>query len=206
MIKEIGKKITDVIFNNILWFFISLFGILITFGAATTAMFRVSFQLLKSNEPTNVLSLFMSSFKENFKESTLVWLILIVMGTPIYLMFHYALMQDIAWLFVIAVVSLYQWFLIFLYIFPTMALFKTPSLARLFKNVFLLSNSHLFITLKVIGSLALVVLLMMIHSSLILIAVGLYGVLVSFHTKKLFTPYLTKLNPEAQEGNEPWPI
>ncbi len=200
MIKETFRKLTDVVFNNILWFFISLFGLLITFGAATTAMFRVSNQLLKTKEPTNVLPLFLSSFKENFKESTLVWLILVVFGIPIYGMYHYALAGGMTWLLIIAIVSSYQWGLVFLYIFPTMALLKTSSIIALFKNVFLLANSNLFITFKIVGSLAFVLLLMMIHSSLILIAIGIYGILVSFHTKKLFTPYLMILSAEEQEG------
>lgn len=202
MIKETFRKLTDVIFNNILWFFISLFGLLITFGAATTAMFRVSNQILKSKEPTNVLPLFLSSFKENFKESTLVWLILVLFGVPIYVMYHYALSEGITWLLIIAIVASYQWILIFLYIFPTMAIFKTSSIFVLFKNVFLLANANLFVTFKVLGSLAFVLLLMMIHSSLVLIAVGLYGLLVSFHIHKLLKPYLNTFLKEEQEGNE----
>lgn len=201
MIKELFKKFTDIVYLNILWLLASFLGLLITFGASTTAMFRVAFQILKSKEPTSVFPLFIQSFKENVKESTLVWIILVVLGVPIYMTYHYAINTDSAMLAVFAVVSFYEWMMITIYIFPVMATFQTKHLGQLFKNVLLMANMNMWTNIKLLGSFAFVLLLMFIHSSLFIIAVGLYGVLVSYHLQKVFHPYKLALGVD-EEGNE----
>lgn len=201
MLKELYKKFTDIIYLNFLWLLSSFLGLLITFGASTTAMFRVAFQILKTKEPTNVFKLFVQSFKENFKESTLVWLLLVILGIPLYMMYHYAVNTDQAWLVVLAFFGMYEWVMFMIYVFPTIANFQTKHMGQLIKNVMLLSNVNLWVNIKLIGSLAFVLLLMFIHNSLLLIAVGLYGVLVSFHLQKVFHPYKMHLG-EKEEGND----
>jgi uncharacterized membrane protein YesL len=201
MIKELFKKFTDIVYLNFLWLLASFFGLLITFGASTTAMFRVAFQILKTKEPTNVFNLFLSSFKENFKESTLVWFILVLLGAPIYMMYHYAINESQDILMIIAIFASYEWVIMMIYIFPTIANFKTKHLGQLIKNVLLLSNVNIWTNIKLLGSLAVLILLMFIHSSLLLFAVGLYGVLVSYHLQKVFHPYKANLG-EIEEGNE----
>lgn len=201
MIKELYQKFTDIVYLNLLWLLASFLGLLLTFGASTTAMFRVASQILKSKEPTSVFPLFIQSLKENWKESTLVWLILVIVGIPIYMMYHYAINTDSPLLAVLAVVSFYEWMMVTIYIFPVIATFKTKNLAQLFKNVLLMANMNMWTNIKLLGSFALVLLLMFIHSSLLLIAVGLYGVLVSYHLHKVFHPYKLALGVD-EEGNE----
>lgn len=201
MIKELFKKFTDIVFLNILWLFASFLGLLITFGASTTAMFSVASQILKTKEPTSVFPLFIKSMKENWKESTLVWIILVIFGIPIYMMYHYALNTESAILAVFAVVAIYEWMMMTIYIFPVIATFKTKNIGHLFKNVMLMANMNLWTNIKLMGSFAMVLLLMFIHSSLLLIAVGLYGVLVSYHLQKVFHPYKLALGVD-EEGNE----
>jgi len=201
VIKELFKKFTDIVFLNILWLFASFLGLLITFGASTTAMFSVASQILKTKEPTSVFPLFIKSMKENWKESTLVWIILVIFGIPIYMMYHYALNTESAILAVFAVVAIYEWMMMTIYIFPVIATFKTKNIGHLFKNVMLMANMNLWTNIKLMGSFAMVLLLMFIHSSLLLIAVGLYGVLVSYHLQKVFHPYKLALGVD-EEGNE----
>ena len=201
MLKELFKKFTDIVYLNFLWLLSSFLGVLLTFGAATSAMFRVAFQILKTKEPTNVFELFFSSLKENFKESTLVWLLLVMLGVPLYMMYNYALNTDQAWLVVLAVFGFYEWVMFTLYVFPTIANFKTKNIFQLIKNVMLMSNMNMWFNIKLLGSLALVLLLMFIHNSLLLVAVGLYGVLVSYHLTKVFHPYKLHLG-EKEEGND----
>ncbi|MDO9629865.1 MAG: YesL family protein [Acholeplasmataceae bacterium] len=194
MLKDLFRNLTDIIFVNLLWLLVSFLGLLITLGAATTAMFRVTFQILKKNEPTNVLSSFFKSFKEGFILSTLVWFALLAIGFPLFFMYHYAISNDLIVLLLISIVGGYQLLIFTIYFFPVAAIFKTDHWKDLIKNVTLMANTNLWTNFKVIGSLAfLVLVIVFIHESLILIAVGLYGVLVSFHLKKVFTPYLIKL-------------
>lgn len=201
MMKELFKKFTDIVYLNFLWLLASFFGLLITFGASTSAMFRVAFQILKTKEPTNVFKLFVSSFKDNFKESTLVWFILVLLGAPIYMMYHYAINENQDILMIMAIFASYEWVIMMIYIFPTIAVFKSKHLGQLIKNVLLISNVNMWTNVKLLGSLALLILLIFIHSSLLLFAVGLYGVLVSYHLQKVFHPYKTNLGV-IEEGNE----
>jgi len=201
MMKELFKKFTDIVYLNFLWLLASFFGLLITFGASTSAMFRVAFQILKTKEPTNVFKLFVSSFKDNFKESTLVWFILVLLGAPIYMMYHYAINENQDILMIMAIFASYEWVIMMIYIFPTIAVFKSKHLGQLIKNVLLISNVNMWTNVKLLGSLALLILLIFIHSSLLLFAVGLYGVLVSYHLQKVFHPYKINLGV-IEEGNE----
>ena len=72
------------------------------------------------------------------------------------------------------------------------------------KNTIIVANTNLWTNFKVLGSLVfLILLIFVVHESLILVGVGLYGVLVSFHLKKVFRPYLIKLGDNSEEeGNE----
>lgn len=117
------------------------------------------------------------------------------------MMYNYAVNTDQAWLVVLSFFGFYEWVMFTIYVFPTIANFKTKNLGQLIKNVMLMSNMNMWINIKLLGSLALVLLLMFIHSSLLLIAVGLYGVLVSFHLTKVFHPYKMYLG-EKEEGND----
>jgi len=200
--KEFLKKLTDIIYVNFLWLLVSFLGLLITTGAATTALFRVIFQIMKKHEPTNVLNLFVKSFKENFLLSTLVWLVLIIIGIPLFFMYHYALSMEITWLLILAIVSSYQVILFLIYVFPTIALFKTDKHSTLIKNVLLLQNKNLWTNFKLLGSMLFVILLILfVHNMFLLLAVGLYGVLISFHLKKVFLPYLKDLGEiDEEEG------
>ncbi len=71
-------KLADLIWLNILT---SIFCIpVITSGAAFTACHYVLFQLLNGQEG-NITKTFWSTFKSNFKQATLIWLICLVCGT-----------------------------------------------------------------------------------------------------------------------------
>ncbi|MBE0700076.1 MAG: DUF624 domain-containing protein [Acholeplasmataceae bacterium] len=201
--KELFKKFTDMVYVNFLWIAASFLGLLLTTGAATTAMFRVSFQILNKDEPTNVWQTFFQSFRENFVFSTLVWIALVVLAVPLYMMYFYALNQNLLVLMLVAIVCGYQLLVFTLYFFPILSIFKTKSNKTLIKNVVLLSNMSLWTNFKVIGSLVFIVLLIVfVHITFILMTVGLYGVLVVFHLKKILKPYLEQFEFEMKEDNQ----
>ena len=107
--------------------------------------------------------------------------------------------QDV--LLVLAIVGSYQWIIFFIYVFPMMALFKTDKPITMIKNVLIMANTSLWTNIKVIGSLALpFILVVFVHPVFSVIAIGLYGFLVSFHLKQRFEPYLNQF--ENQTENE----
>ena len=75
-IKKLAR-LWDLITLNILWLLCCV--PLITAGTATTAMYRVVFLQLEEGE-TSVLKPFFRAFKENFKQGTLFWLFVAVVG------------------------------------------------------------------------------------------------------------------------------
>jgi uncharacterized membrane protein YesL len=201
MLKEVYRKFTDLILVNLLWILVSFLGLFVTVGAATTAMFSVTFQLLKQNEPTNVFSSYVKSFKVNFVASTLVWLFLVVCFIPLYMMYNYGLNQDTSWLVVVSIVGFYQLLIFTLYIFPVMAVFQTSSFFKLIQNVIIMANTNLWTNMKIIGSLAFVVVLVVfVHESMLLIGIGIYGILVSHHLNIIFKPIYAKLGVLDEEG------
>ena len=70
-------KIVNAVYLNILWFFCSL--PVFTIGASTTALYYVTLKMVK-NEEGNITKAFFHSFRENFKQGTVIWLILLGFG------------------------------------------------------------------------------------------------------------------------------
>lgn len=77
IVQGIGK-IVDFVILNLLWLLCSL--PIITIGASTTALYSVMLKLVK-NEEGYIVKGFFKAFKENFKQSTLIWLIFLLLGT-----------------------------------------------------------------------------------------------------------------------------
>lgn len=67
-------------FLNLLWIVCSI--PIITIGASTTAMYSVMLKLVK-NEEGYIVKGFLKAFKENFRQSTLMWLLYLVFGIVI---------------------------------------------------------------------------------------------------------------------------
>ena len=76
------NKIVYSVYLNILWFVCCI--PIVTIGASTTALFYVTLKMAK-NEEGNITKSFFHSFKDNLKQGTKIWLILLtVMYCTIY--------------------------------------------------------------------------------------------------------------------------
>lgn len=76
VIKKLAR-LWDLMALNLLWLICSI--PLITAGAATTAMYRVIFRQLEEGE-TSIVKTYFQAFKENFRQGTLLWLMIAVVG------------------------------------------------------------------------------------------------------------------------------
>ncbi len=110
---------------NILWFLCCL--PVFTVGASTTALFYVALKIAK-NEEGAVTRAFFRSFKENFRQATVIWLILlaagILLGTDGYIFYHMrfeSLLWTLGTAVFLAVLAAYA--IILMYIFPLLARF-----------------------------------------------------------------------------------
>lgn len=108
---------------------------IITIGASLTAAYRTATLRIKGEE-SYICKDFFRNFKENFKESTILWVPLILIGIflgfDLYVVFHY-LAADIAWLQIPIWILLFLLVSVILYSFPQIAMFDTPT-KQLIKN------------------------------------------------------------------------
>ena len=60
---------------NTLWFICCL--PIVTIGASTTALYYTSFKIAK-DEGSFITTMFFRSFKQNFKQATIIWIIMLI--------------------------------------------------------------------------------------------------------------------------------
>lgn len=140
-------KITYSAYLNILWFLCCI--PIFTIGASTTALFYVTLKMAK-NEEGNITRAFFRSFKENFKQGTVIWLILliagIILGVDGYALYHLrftnAFWTIITAIFIIVVAA---YVIILMYIFPLLARFQNTTKA-MFKNSIMIGMRFLLCT------------------------------------------------------------
>ena len=141
---------------NLLWFLCSI--PIVTLGASTTALYYVTLKIARDEEETSLTRMFFRSFRENFRQSTILWLILLAVGAFLagdgYVLYHLrassagtvAVMWTLILALVIAAAVLYT--IVLLYVFPLVASVSNTNLAML-KNSFFIGTHYLFCTILV---------------------------------------------------------
>ncbi len=140
-------KIAYSAYLNILWFICCL--PVFTVGASTTALFYVSLKVAKDEED-RLTKAFFHSFKENFRQSTIIWLVLLSMGVLLGVdgyVFYHMRFDNVLWTLGAAVfiVLLAAYAIILMYIFPLLARFNNTIWA-MFKNALMIGMRFLFCT------------------------------------------------------------
>lgn len=140
------NKLSDVIILNILFLICCI--PIFTIGASCTAMYSVTLKMAK-NEESYVAKSFFKSFKENFKISTVCWLIIAVIGVLLFIDYRiapqmfpsisFAVQAVFAALFILLAI-------VFIYIFPYIARFEN-TIKNTFKNAVLIGILNLPFTL-----------------------------------------------------------
>ncbi|MDE6888241.1 MAG: YesL family protein [Eubacterium sp.] len=128
-------KIANSVYLNILWLVCSL--PVVTIGASTTSLFYVTLKMAK-NEEGNITAAFFRSFRDNFKQATKIWLILLAAGIVFALdgyVFYHMRFENMLWTIgtSIFLVALAAYAIILMYIFPLLARFDNTTFA-MFKN------------------------------------------------------------------------
>ena len=140
---------------NIFWFICSL--PVFTIGASTTALYYASLKVIRDEE-SHAWTLFFRSFKENFKQATQLWLILLAaglfLGADGYILYHLRKSSTggmaVIWTLILALViaASVLYVIELLYIFPLLASVHNTNAAML-KNAFLIGTHYLFATILV---------------------------------------------------------
>lgn len=141
--------VADILLLHLLWLLCSI--PIVTIGASTTALYYACMKRIRNNEGY-LASNFFHSFKQNFKQSTILWLILSAIGYLFFLDFQVAISAGgiIGKIMTIGcAIFLVPYLFILIYIFPVQAKFDNPIKNNL-KNAFLMSFRHFIYTLLLI--------------------------------------------------------
>lgn len=140
-IMRLLSKMADILWVNILVLLCSL--PIFTIGASLTAMQSIFYRLLH-NEDSYVTKEFFHSFKINFKQATLVWLILLpIMG---FLVYDFFFLRDSTsdmeiFMRMAAVILFVLVFIVMLYVFPIISRYENTTKETL-KNACVIAITH----------------------------------------------------------------
>jgi Predicted integral membrane protein len=200
---SVMTKIADLIILNILWIICCI--PIITIGASTTALHYVTLKMVKDEE-AYIFKSFFRSFKQNFRQSSVIWVFLLFGYVVAFL--DLIILRDLTFPFsnivhyVILALLLILTF-VTIYIFPIQAKFFNK-IKNTFKNAFLISIRHLPSTVAMviilIGPFVISYFVRVIDQYIILfyILIGFSGTAYanSFFFNKIFENYLPKDDDE----------
>lgn len=188
------NKLLHVLLLNILWIVCSL--PIITMGAATTAVYYVTLKMIRDEEGYTTRSFF-DAFKTNFKQATVIWLILLVIGLlvgadlTVYMrsssisLFGMVLM---AAFFAVAVVYLFE----HIYAFALLARFDNTVWGTM-KNAVIMSIRHLPSSiLMVTSNVILTAIGFLVFPPILLFGLPLMAFVNSWFLVKIFDRYQIK--------------
>lgn len=192
------SRVFDLILLNILWLLCSV--PFITIGASTTALYSVMLKIA-ANEEGYIIRGFWTAFKKNFKQSTLVWLILLAVGAVLGMdiMIISGKLQGVllnAGLLLIGIVSVI--YLIELaFVFPIVAKFENSTL-NIMKNAVLIPLTRLPFMLPILILTAACLILTFINQTTIMAGAVIWSVIGaallafanSFLIREMFKPFV----------------
>ena len=201
---QLFLKLSYACWLNMLWMICSL--PVITIGASTTALYSITLKIADERE-SNITRQFVLAFRDNFKQATRMWILLllagILIGGDFYVVLHMRSMtsgvpaimwtMNLALLIVISII----YAVILMYIFPLIARFENNDKAML-KNSLLIGIHYLFCTI-VVAAIHFVMFyaVVAIFTPLILFGEGLCALLSSYMLINVFR--VISYRPEEDE-------
>lgn len=140
------SKLGDLMLLNLMWILCSL--PIVTVGASTTALIYTGMKLAKGRDGYVVRN-FWSAFKSNFRQSTIIYVILLVLGGAFGFSTWYWMHQEgtVCQILTIASVAiLVVWLLEVLFVFAVQAKFEN-TIGNTMKNALIMAVQNLPITL-----------------------------------------------------------
>ena len=148
-------RIWDLFILNILWIVCSI--PIVTFGASTTAMYYCTMKIARDRDSGGVFSMFFHSFKDNIIQSTIIWVIMAVIGGILFFDIRffsvYSPMNNTVIRMIVFTITCFLimlWLFIFLYVFPIQAKFINP-IKHTFKFALFMSIKHLIRTVIILA-------------------------------------------------------
>ena len=193
---------------NILWVVCSI--PVFTMGAATTALYDVSLKIVRDEE-TSLTRQFFKSFRSNFRQATVLWMILFGIGLLLvgdgWVLWHLRAASTgavaIMWTLLLAVliVASIAYVIVLLYVFPLVASVSNTNRAML-KNSFLIGIHYLFATILVFAiHFAMFYVVVAVFTPMAIFGEGLVALLSAWLLNNVIRA--VSYNPnEAQDGDD----
>ena len=184
---QIMLKLCYGCYLNFLWLVCSL--PVFTAGAATAALYDVTLRLAREEDPP-VTTRFFKAFRENFRQATILWLILLgigaLLGADGYILYHLykstaGMVSVICTLgLALIIVAAIAYVIVLIYVFPLVASVKNTNFAML-KNALLIGIHYLFCTILVFAiHFAMFFAVVAVFTPLIVFGEGLCALLSSY--------------------------
>ena len=202
---RILSRIFDLIVLNILWVVFCL--PIVTIGASTTALYSVTLKMVV-NEDGYLIRDFWRAFKRDFKQSTSIWLLLLVLG--IFFGIDFVIVRR--WpgvggqigVFVLGIAGL-LYGLVLLFVFPLIAKFENTML-QMIKNALLIPVSRFPYTILCLLMTGMCVGLTFMNSTTVLIGSVVWTLIGgsvlayanSLLMRKIFEPYIITTNENEE--------
>lgn len=133
-------KVADLIILNIVFLICCI--PVITIGASYTAMYYVTLKLVK-NEDCYVVKQFLSSFKSNFKQATIIWAVLLIIAVGLVFDGYVVMTGGSVEVFKIVLLVLGAiWGILFINVFPLLAKFDNTTM-MIVKNALAVGFTHI---------------------------------------------------------------
>lgn len=200
-IMQFISKIFDLVVLNLI-FLLSCIPV-ITIGASLSALYYVSLKMLRGEEPY-IWQNFWKAFRQNFKQSTIVWLFYLLIIALIGMDFYIINSQDTM---LFAVIRVCLWMLclillsIFLYVFPVISHFVCTT-RQAIKNAVLMAIGHLPYTLILLAVCGLILYLYSASATtfaLVIVISGICGFsVVAFTYCIIFDRIFKKYEPKEE--------
>ena len=184
---QIMLKLCYGCYLNLLWMVCSL--PVFTAGAATAALYDVTLRIVREEDPP-LTTRFFRAFRENFRQATILWLILLgvgaLLGADGYILYRLSkgttgvvpVVCTLGLALIIAAAIAYV--IVLLYVFPLVASVKNTNWAML-KNALLIGIHYLFCTILVFAiHFAMFFAVVAIYTPLIIFGEGLCALLSSY--------------------------
>lgn len=146
---EITGRITDLILLNLLFLLTCL--PLFTIGASISALYTLCFRLMRE-EYSGIVKPYFRAFRDNFKQATIIWALLLVAVIPAlyYLTILLTLDSTLRYVSFVFILIATVVLMTVSYVFPWISQFEN-STSQALKNALILSISHLPRTLCILA-------------------------------------------------------
>lgn len=196
---QVLNKVADLLWLNILTLICCI--PIVTAGASMTAMHYMALKIVR-NEECYITRGFFKSFKENFKQGTIIWLLFLVvaliLGGDFYIMKNSGLEFNKILQIVITAVGVLVAFT-YVYVFPVLARFENTTL-RTIKNAFIMSILQFPKTILMIICYLLPLILFAVSMRLLPI-IFLFGLSApAYISAMLYNKFFKKLEKQIEEA------